>query len=184
MTAGAIKTASRQAPVRATLRALVLAALPLLANAGPRTCLVVGVSDGDTLTARCGGAGSHERIKVRIAAIDAPEKNQPFGQRARQALSELCLRDMAKVYRRSTGRNGQIVADVECRDQDVARHMIAGGWAWVYDGATELGDAPLYKAQDVVRDARQGLWRDPAAVAPWKWRKQEGEARKRNSAPG
>jgi endonuclease YncB( thermonuclease family) len=184
MTAGAIKTASRQAPVRATLRALVLAALPLLANAGPRTCLVVGVNDGDTLTARCGAAGSHERIKVRIAAIDAPEKNQPFGQRARQALSELCLRDMAKIYRRSTDRNGQTVADVECRNQDVARHMIAGGWAWVYDGATELGDAPLYKAQDVVRDARQGLWRDPAAVAPWKWRKQEGEARKRNSAPG
>lgn len=91
---------------------------------------------------------------------------------------------MAKIYRRSTDRNGQTVADVECRNQDVARHMIAGGWAWVYDGATELGDAPLYKAQDVVRDARQGLWRDPAAVAPWKWRKQEGEARKRNSAPG
>jgi endonuclease YncB( thermonuclease family) len=175
---------AHRAPGRVMLRALVLAALPLLANAEPRTCLVVSVNDGDTLTARCGGTGSHERIKVRIAAIDAPEKNQPFGQRARQALSELCLRDMAKIYRRSTDRNGQTVADVECRDQDVARHMIAGGWAWVYDGATELGDAPLYKAQDVVRDARQGLWRDPAAVAPWKWRKQEGEARKGSSAPG
>lgn len=79
MTASAIKTAGRQAPGRATLCALVLAALPLLANAGPRTCLVVGVNDGDTLTARCGAAGSHERIKVRIAAIDAPEKTSRSG---------------------------------------------------------------------------------------------------------
>lgn len=31
-----------------------LLAIPLLAAAEPRTCLVVGVSDGDTLAARCG----------------------------------------------------------------------------------------------------------------------------------
>lgn len=54
------------------LRHLTLAcliALPALAQAAePRTCLVVGVSDGDTITARCGAAGDYEQIKVRFKA--------------------------------------------------------------------------------------------------------------------
>lgn len=36
-------------------------------------CLVVAVSDGDTLTARCGQPGSYQEVKVRLAEIDAPE---------------------------------------------------------------------------------------------------------------
>ena len=45
-------------------------------------CLVVGISDGDTLTARCGAADSAQTVKVRLAEVDAPEKAQPFGQRS------------------------------------------------------------------------------------------------------
>ena len=78
-----------------SLAAVCLALLPLLSPqlshaAPPRTCLVVGISDGDTLTARCGRFGSYEEVKVRIAAIDAPERAQPYGQLSRQALSRLC----------------------------------------------------------------------------------------------
>lgn len=36
-------------------------------------CLVVAISDGDTLTARCGAPGAYHQVKVRIAAIDAPD---------------------------------------------------------------------------------------------------------------
>ena len=35
-------------------------------------CLVVAISDGDTLTVRCGAPGAYQQVKVRIAAIDAP----------------------------------------------------------------------------------------------------------------
>ena len=42
------------------LPVICLALLPLLSHAAPRTCLVVGISDGDTLTARCGRFGSYE----------------------------------------------------------------------------------------------------------------------------
>ncbi|BEP64430.1 hypothetical protein GmRootV213_49840 (plasmid) [Variovorax sp. V213] len=77
------------------LRPLLLAgllSLPALAQAAePRTCLVVGVSDGDTITARCGAAGNYEQIKVRFNGIDAPEKGQPFGRRAKEALANPSL---------------------------------------------------------------------------------------------
>lgn len=53
----------------ATLALLVL----LVASATPRTCLVVGIADGDTLTARCGQPGAYEQVKVRLAEIDAPD---------------------------------------------------------------------------------------------------------------
>lgn len=45
---------------------------------------VVKVADGDTLTLLVGT----DQVRVRLHGIDAPEKNQAFGSRARQALSD------------------------------------------------------------------------------------------------
>lgn len=36
----------------------------------PRIYQVVGVNDGDTITARCGAASSYERIKTRSPQLD------------------------------------------------------------------------------------------------------------------
>ncbi|MFH3579159.1 thermonuclease family protein, partial [Acinetobacter baumannii] len=47
---------------------------------------VIGVTDGDTITVL---DRSNNQIKVRLADIDAPEKSQPFGAKAKQALSDL-----------------------------------------------------------------------------------------------
>jgi len=44
---------------------------------------VVAVTSGDTLTVLQG----RKQVKVRLIEIDAPEKDQPFGTRARQSLS-------------------------------------------------------------------------------------------------
>lgn len=54
----------------------------MLGHAQARECLVVGVSDGDTIKARCGVTGSYEEVKVRLNGIEAPEKRQPYGERA------------------------------------------------------------------------------------------------------
>ena len=67
-------------------------------------CLVVGISDGNTLTARCGAPGQYERIKVRLQGIDAPERKQPFGERARQALAELTFQKEAELRCTKTDR--------------------------------------------------------------------------------
>lgn len=83
-----------------------LLTLPLIAAADVRTCLVVGVSDGDTITARCGTAGSYEQVKVRFNGIDAPEKKQPFGQRAKEAMSDLVYMKDVDLDCRKTGSIG------------------------------------------------------------------------------
>lgn len=162
------------ASVIAHLLLVGLVALPLSVAAEPPTpCLIVGISDGDTLTARCGTGGAYEQVKIRIAAIDAPEKRQPFGQRSRQSLARLCHLQNAAVFPRERDRYGRTVADVECRGEDVGTHQVSNGMAWVYERYAKVADAPLYRAQDAAREGRIGLWRDAAPVAPREWRKSQ-----------
>jgi endonuclease YncB( thermonuclease family) len=162
--------------------AICLALLPLLSPrlshaASPRTCLVVGISDGDTLTVRCGRFGSYEEVKVRIAAIDAPERAQPYGQRSRHALSRLCYFEQAVIIERDTDRYGRTVADVNCDGQDAGTRMVAEGWAWVYDfnGIATRRGGGLFKLQESAREQRLGLWAGAKPTAPWEWRRRQRE---------
>ncbi len=152
--------------------------LPLLSQAAAsRTCLVVGISDGDTLTARCGRIGSYEEVRVRIAAIDAPESAQPYGRRSRQALSRLCYFERAVITERDTDRYGRTVADVNCDGHDVAASMVGEGWAWVYDfhGSAARHGGRLQDLQREARAQRLGLWAGARPTPPWKWRQRQRE---------
>ena len=60
-------------------------------------CLVLGVSDGDTIKARCGAPGSYEQIRVHLSGLAAPERRQPFGARAKDALTELVMGKQAPL---------------------------------------------------------------------------------------
>lgn len=133
-------------------------------------CLVVGVSDGDTLTARCGEPGTYEQVKVRLSAIDAPEKAQPFGQRSRQHLADLCFRQQAKITPKTKDRYGRTVADVECRGQDAGQEQVRAGLAWFYVRYGK-GYEHLPAVEREARAAPRGLWADPAPVEPWQWRR-------------
>lgn len=132
-------------------------------------CLVVGVSDGDTLTARCGEPGAYEQVKVRLAAIDAPEKAQPFGQRSRQNLADLCFQQQAVMTPKAKDRYGRTVADVECRGQNAGTEQVRAGMAWYYVRYGK-GYEHLQALEHGARVNRLGLWADPAPVAPWEWR--------------
>src|SRR5690606_13844067 len=48
--------------------------------------MVVGISDGDTITVLDEAKTQH---KIRLLGIDAPEAGQAFGTRAKQALASL-----------------------------------------------------------------------------------------------
>ena len=71
--------------------------LPAPVPAATLLCLVIAIHDGDTLSIRCGAPGHYDVKRVRLAAIDAPEHRQAFGQRARQNLARLCFRQQARI---------------------------------------------------------------------------------------
>ena len=62
-------------------------------------CLVVHVSDGDSLFARCHESDSTASwpTRIRIAEIDAPEFKQNFGREAKSHLETLCLGQTAEI---------------------------------------------------------------------------------------
>lgn len=132
-------------------------------------CLVVGISDGDTLTARCGKPGSYEQVKVRLSAIDAPEARQPFGQRSKQNLADLCFQVEATITPRTTDRYGRTVADVTCRGTDAAQHQVANGMAWYYVQYGR-GYEAFREVEARARHSKLGLWRDSNPIPPWDWR--------------
>lgn len=133
-------------------------------------CLVVGISDGDTLTARCGEPGAYEQVKIRLGGIDAPESGQPFGQNSKRNLSDLCYQVEARITPRTTDRYKRTVADVECRGADAGQFQVRSGYAWVFE-KYDRGYDHLYPLQDEAMRANRGLWSEGRAVAPWAWRK-------------
>ncbi|MGU5717229.1 thermonuclease family protein [Aeromonas taiwanensis] len=127
-------------------------------------CLVVGVTDGDTIKAVCEG----KQVKIRLADIDAPEKSQPWGQRSKQALSELCFQKRAEIRPSTTDRYGRTVARVICEGTDANLAQVRSGMAWAY--TKYLKDPAVAAEQTQAREARYGLWTDAEPVPPWEWR--------------
>lgn len=136
-------------------------------------CLVVGVSDGDTLTARCPTADpAHpfQQIKVRLAEIDAPESGQPYGRRSKEHLSELCFNVEATIRPTTTDRWGRTVARVECRGKDANLEQVRAGLAWAF--TKYQTDAEFPRAERAARAARVGMWADTEQQqSPWEFRR-------------
>jgi micrococcal nuclease len=127
---------------------------------------VVGIADGDTLTV----LRNRKPVKVRLSDIDAPEKRQPFGARAKQTLSDMCFGKDATLSVRNKDRYGRVVARVSCDGVDVNRAQVERGMAWHYRRYSK--DKALAVIQDQARVARRGLWADPAPVPPWTFRRK------------
>ena len=70
---------------------------------------VVKIADGDTLTIL---TLSSQQIKVRLAGIDTPERKQPFGNRAKQALAKLAFQKQALIDVETKDRHGRTVGVV------------------------------------------------------------------------
>lgn len=130
--------------------------------------LVIAISDGDTLTVL---SDDRQQVKVRLAEIDAPEKQQAFGTRSRQSLGELCHEKHAEVRVVDVDRYGRTVGRVACDGTDANEAQVRRGMAWVYDHYAR--DKTLYRLQDEARTAGRGLWADVGAIAPWDWRKEK-----------
>ena len=148
---------------------LALLSGPLLA--AEYTGKVVGISDGDTLTLLVPDGASFKQIKVRLGEIDTPESRQPYGQRAKQALSDLAFNQQARVVVQDTDKYGRTVGRVYVGGVDVNAEMIRQGAAWAY--RQYLKDQSLLKLEAEAKTAKRGLWALPEAAncPPWDWRR-------------
>lgn len=156
---------------------LVALSWPLLTGATFRA-RVTGITDGDTVTMLREDAATRGRLRVRLEGIDAPERRQAFGRRARQALSTLIHGHVVEVDSVTTDSYGRMVARIHDDGHDVCLRMVRDGWAWHFRRYSD--DPALARAEVEARSARRGLWQDPDPIAPWEFRRRQAS---RNSAP-
>ena len=86
---------------------------------------VIKIADGDTLTLLV----NNKQHKIRLSDLDTPERKQPFGTKAKQALSDLAFGKQARVVEITTDRYGRIVGRVYVDETDVNRELVAQGFA-------------------------------------------------------
>jgi endonuclease YncB( thermonuclease family) len=138
----------------------------------PRTLIgnVIGITDGDTVTVLTGGI---ER-KIRLAGIDAPERNQDFGQKSKQYLSSRIFEKVINVNATKIDKYGRVVGQIFYGDSDVNLEMLNAGLAWhykKYESEQSETDRKIYAETEVrARKAKKNIWSVPNPAAPWSYR--------------
>ena len=132
------------------------------------TAKVVGVKDGDTFVVL------HEKkeIVVRLEHIDAPEKNQPFGYKAKKFVSDFCCgKTVVVIGNGKKDRNGRWIGEIFYNNQNLNKELVRKGLAWHYKRYSK--SANYADLEIAARKKKIGLWRDKDPVAPWNWRKSK-----------
>src|ERR1044071_1467316 len=150
------------------LLALFVMPVPLWARGTTtHTGCVIGIIDGDTLTVLI----DKKPVRVRLWGIDAPEKAQPYGTQARQALSRLASRRCVTLTVYGTDLYRRLLAQVKGDEgRDIGEQQVAAGMAWWYKQYA-LRAEKLEQLEWDARLSRRGLWADPHPVKPWEWRR-------------
>jgi micrococcal nuclease len=126
---------------------------------------VVGVTDGDTITVL---RDSHPTT-VRLVGIDAPEKTQAYGQRAKQFAASLAFGQTVTVHATGHDRYMRLLAEVILPDgRSLNQELVRAGFAWWFRKYSH--DLTLAHLEEGARDERRGLWADPSPEAPWTYR--------------
>ncbi|MBC5992661.1 thermonuclease family protein [Pontibacter cellulosilyticus] len=127
---------------------------------------VVGVKDGDTVVLLKNG----EEVTVRLFGVDTPEKNQAFGQRAKQFTSDLAFGKQVRLITHNKDRYGRTVGTIILPDgRNLNEELIRNGYAWHYKAYSK--DVNLANAEADARRFKRGLWADANPTAPWDFRK-------------
>ena len=147
--------------------------LTVPADAADFSGSVISVLDGDTIEV----LHNQHPERIRLSGIDCPEKGQAYGRRAKQAASALALGKEATIQTHSHDKYKRTLGDMILPDGMNLNHaLVKDGWCWWYRKyAPKNGE--LERLETEAREAKKGLWVDPAPIPPWVHRKaRRGQA--------
>lgn len=156
------------------LLALILAITTLTSFADQLQGKVIKVTDGDTVNVLTSDNQTH---KIRLSGIDAPEKNQAFGNKSKQALADDIDGKTVTVEFNKRDKYQRIVGKVMLNGKDVNLNQIKRGLAWhykKYENEQDVDDRSIYaNAEYLAQRDKVGLWFDANPIPPWDYRKQK-----------
>ena len=121
-----------------------------VANTNSVSGRVISVADGDTITII---GDENTQYKIRLNAIDAPEKSQAFGQKSKQQLSNYVFGKDVTVKWKSKDKYGRVLGTVFVGGKDINLQMVRDGYAHHYK---RFDSSPAYaaaEAEAIVVDA-------------------------------
>ena len=142
---------------------------------------VLKVQDGDTFIATDGNV----KFRVRIAAMDAPEKGQPYSKIATYRLREMIQGKEVEIIPVSDGldRYSRVLGYVKLNNEDIALSLINEGLALYYrptckdypaDKKKYNYDPQAYiKAEAQARKEKLNIWKESDVVYPCKYRRMK-----------
>ena len=142
-------------------------AAPSAASAEILAGTVERVVAGDTIVFKTGDAKTQ---RVRLADIDIPELDQPWGGEAKAALKGWAENRRAQIRIVDTDRYGRLVATLWIDGKNINRRLVAKGHAWVY--RRYLRDRALLRLEENAKANGLGLWSSEDVVEPRVWRQQ------------
>lgn len=132
---------------------------------------VVKIADGDTITILDAQNVQH---KIRLQAIDAPERRQDFSAVSRENLASLVFGKYVRIEYEKVDRYGRLVGKVWVDGNDECLEQLKAGLAWhykEYEKEQPPADRQLYaNAEQEARTQQRGLWKDPDPTPPWEYR--------------
>jgi endonuclease YncB( thermonuclease family) len=136
------------------------------------------VIDGDTIDIATASDPEH---RVRLSAVDAPERDQAFGAESRQYMEQLISGKEVYVLPVGPDQHQRTVGRVLFQDTDIGLEQIKTGNAWysrAYEKNLSSDDRTVYDAAEKeARSARRGLWAASSPIAPWDQRRSEENGR-------
>ena len=143
---------------------------------------VISIGDGDTISVLERG----QKLKVRLACIDAPETAQsPYGMASRNQLKALLpLGSTVSLRVQAVDRYGRTVAEVIGKGT-VNLAMVQSGQAFVYRQYLGRCDRGAYLAAERQAQAqRLGVWAVSGGITrPWDFRQGGGVQRRSGATP-
>lgn len=133
------------------------------------TAKVVGIKDGDTVVVL---DSLNNQTTLRLAEVDCPEKNQPFGTKAKQFTSDQIYLKTIKYVVTDTDRYGRSIAMIyyDTDNKYLSAEIIKVGMGWHYKRYSTSKELATF--EDNAKKNKIGLWVDSNPVAPWEFRKQ------------
>ncbi len=138
-------------------------AIPSIATDSLQGSAVANVIDGDTLVLNVPDAPTGQE-KVRLLAIDTPERGQQWYAESRAALRALVEGRTVRLEfegNRQARRDkyGRLLAYVFVEDRNLNVEMVRQGWsAYVSKYGGERYDRRLAEAEEQARAAHRGIW--------------------------
>lgn len=148
---------------------LLLLLVPVLSFSQTLSGKVVAIKDGDTVVVL---DSLNNQTTLRLAEVDCPEKNQPFGTKAKQFTSDQIYFKTIKYVVTDTDRYGRSIAMIYYGTDNkyLSAEIIKAGMGWHYKKYSTSKELSTF--QENAKQNKIGLWIDNDPIEPSEFRRK------------